>query len=542
MISTNSKSFLFPTLVVTEIIATETEVTMTLEAESTSANCPDCEVPSTRHHSSYLRHIQDTPLGLMKVTLYLKVRRMRCANSQCLRKTFAEQFPELVGRRRRKTLRLFTQLVQIGLAQGGQAGARLANKLLMPASSSTVLRLIHQLEVPAVEPPRIIGLDDWAMRKGRRYGTIIVDHETGRPVDLLPSRDCADVQEWLKQYPTIELVTRDRSGEYREAITQAHPDAVQVADRWHLLKNCGEALQRYLSRKSKSIRQFVNKMTGVEEEVEVSPSAGKRRYDPGPARQALHEARTQEREALFAAVKARHAQGVYTTDLAKEFNLSRKTISHWVNCDTLPPDARGRRPRTTLIDAYVPYLHERIEAGCTNQSQLWREIGRQGFTGAREMVGKWMRQNYVSEKKSAPTWKPKKEMVVLPSASELAWLLIRHTDELEEEDRQLVACLLQDEKLAEFRRQVHQFGQMIREGLTEQWASWLQTCCSSTINELKNFALGLKKDEAAVYEAIRQPWSNGPTEGHVNRLKLLKRQMYGRASFKLLRLRVLLEH
>lgn len=285
-------------------------------------------------------------------------------------------------------------------------------------------------------------------------------------------------------------------------------------------------------------------MASIVEVEEAKPpiTIGTRRYDQGPAQAALHQARQQEREALFAAVKARHAEGVYTTDIAKEFNLSRRTISKWVNCEELPPDARGRRPRVCLIDEYVPYLRQRLEAGCTNQSQLWREICQQGFAGSRTLVGKWIRQNYKCDASSTTPLTPQTEAVTLPSSREIAWLLIQHMDELEEDDKQLVERLVKDDKLAEFRRQAHQFGHILRQGLTEQWASWLQKNCDSAISELKNFALGLKKDGAAVYEAIRQSWSNGPTEGHVNRLKFIKRQMYGRASFKLLRLRVLLEN
>jgi transposase len=210
-----------------------------------------------RQHSSYLRHVQDTPIGLFIVWLQLKVRRFRCDNPNCKRKTFAEQHLDLVDRRRRRTNRLLMQLVHIGLALGGAAGARLAGKLAMVASGSTLLRLLHHMETPPVEQPRVIGIDDWAFRKGRDYGTIIIDHETGRPIDLLPERDSKTVKQWLEKHPTVEIVTRDRSGEYREAITQALPDAVQIADRWHLLKNLGEAIQRHISRRYKAVRQLV---------------------------------------------------------------------------------------------------------------------------------------------------------------------------------------------------------------------------------------------------------------------------------------------
>lgn len=193
-----------------------------------------------------------------------------------------------------------------------------------------------------------------------------------------------------------------------------------------------------------------------------------------------------------------------------------------------------------MIDDYIPFLHQRIKAGCTNKSQLYREISEQGFTGSRTLVGKWIRQNYAA--KDETTFRPlnKEVKVQVPCPRELAWLLIRPNDELEDDRLQLVNVLLQDAKLAELRQLALKFIQIVRDGLSEQWSSWVECSCESAVKELRNFAIGLKKDAAAVYEAIGQSWSNGPTEGHVNRLKFLKRQMYGRASFNLLRLRVLL--
>lgn len=496
---------------------------------------------SGRHHSSYQRRVQDTPIGLLKVWLQFRVRRFRCANQSCSQQTFAEQYLDLVERRRQRTQRLITNLTQIGLALGGQAGTKLADKLGMTASGSTLLRLLYHLETPAIEEPRVIGIDDWAFRKGRRYGTLIIDHERGKAIDLLPERDGETVKQWLAKHPTIEIVTRDRSGEYREAITQALPNAVQIADRWHLLKNLGEAVQRHISRHYRTVRQLVaNSADGDREPVKVKVRTKNRRYAPGPAREALHAARTEQRAALFAAVKERHEQGVYTTDLAKEFHLSRQTVSRWVNSKILPPDTRGRFKQKCLIDAFIPYLCQRIEAGCTNQSLLWREISQQGFTGTRSLVGKWIRQNYEVKEQTTDPLPRKKSKVEVPCPKELAWILIRHQDELAEDEQQLLKLLLQDTQLAELRQLALYFMRIVRNGLSQQWSCWLESSCASVVKELKNFALGLKKDEAAVYEAIQQPWNNGPTEGHVNKLKFLKRQMYGRASFGLLRLRVLL--
>ncbi|MGB5058419.1 MAG: ISL3 family transposase, partial [Candidatus Promineifilaceae bacterium] len=493
------------------------------------------------YHSSYTRLMRDTPIGLKPVWLTIQVRRFRCRNARCKQKTFAEQFPDLVGRRCRHTYRLMANLAQIGLATGGEAGVRLARILAMHTSSATIIRLIRRLDIPVIKPPRIIGIDDWAFRKGRNYGTIIIDHELGKPIDLLPSSAGKDLKEWLKKYPSIEMVTRDRSGEYRDAITEALPGATQIADRWHLLKNMGETIERHISKRYKSLRESMANWA-KEDAVDLDTENGekRRRYAPEPEREAIHTARSETRQALYDAVKARRAQGAYITDIAREFNLSRKTISRWVNSESLPPDTRGRFKRKCLIDAYETYLRDRLAEGCTNQSQLWREICQQGFTGNRELVSKWIRENGMSPRTESSHSTGKKETMVIPRPKALTWLVIRHKEELDEDEQYLLKLLLRDTEIAELRRVAHQFMQMIRNQSANEWDSWLEACGQSTIKELKNFAIGLKRDEAAVYEAIRQPWSNGPTEGNVNRLKFLKRQMYGRANFDLLRLKVLL--
>jgi transposase len=239
-------------------------------------------------------------------------------------------------------------------------------------------------------------------------------------------------------------------------------------------------------------------------------------------------------------VKARHAQGAYTTDIAREFNLSRKTVSRWVNCESLSPDSRGRFKRKCLIDDYETYLRKRLAEGCTNQSQLWREICKQGFTGCRTLVSKWIRHNGLSPRTTSTNPSPEGDAIAVSRPKALTWLLIRRKDELDEKEQYLLKLLLQDTKIAELRQLAHKFMYMIRNQAANEWTSWLEKCRQSTVKELRNFAIGLKRDESAVYEAIRQPWSNGATEGHVNRLKFLKRQMYGRANFDLLRLKVLL--
>jgi transposase len=541
----NISSFITPLLLpgfrITEMENTPEKLVITAQSTHKSADCANCGVRSTHYHSSYTRLMRDTPIGLQSVWLEMRVRRFRCRHEQCEQKTFAEQYPDLAGRRRRHTHRLMTNLAQIGLATGGEAGVRLARKLAMHTSPATMIRLVRQLDTPGTITPRIVGIDDWAFRKGRTYGTIIVDHELGKTIDLLPSSAGDVVKEWLEKHPSIEVVTRDRSGEYRDAVTQALPQATQIADRWHLLKNMGEAIERHISKRYKSLCQSMVKWAEDDEvALDVENGEKHRRYAPGPERDAIHAARTEARQDLYDTVKARWEKGAYTTDIAREFNLSRTTVSRWVNSESLSPDNRGRFKQKCLIDGYEVYLRQRLAEGCTNQSQLWREIGERGFSGNRELVSKWIRENGMSPRANSANPAIKKDSIAVPRPKALTWLLIRKKDDLDKDERYLLKLLLRDTKIAEIRKLAHKFMHMIRSQAESEWDSWLETCCQSAVKELRNFAISLKRDEAAVYEAIRQPWSNGATEGHVNRLKLLKRQMYGRANFDLLRLKVLL--
>lgn len=261
----------------------------------------------------------------------------------------------------------------------------------------------------------------------------------------------------------------------------------------------------------------------------------RRRYSGGPARDAIHIARSAKRKAMFIYAKEQHAQGVYIKEIAQSLNMSRQQVFKWLQQDTFQPDQRGRYKRFCLIDPYTPYLHQRIQAGCTNKSQLWREIREKGFTGSRENTTKWINEQYPS--RPNPTAKP---LYGLPTVKELIWLFVRPIADLTNKEKSLLFLLQRGEGLNAVHHLAQSFIQMVKNREYEQWEAWQRAVEQSGIREFKNFLDGLKRDEDAVAEALRQPYSNGRTEGHVNRLKLIKRQMYGRANFDLLRLRVLL--
>lgn len=236
-----------PGLSIHQITRTEGVITVLAHSQTTCASCPSCGHLSSQVHSRYQRTLADLPWSGRSVRLVIQVHRFFCKHPGCARTTFAEALPALASRSARRTTRLKEVLERLGLALGGEAAARLTAILGMRSSPDTLLRLLRRLPDDPVEPPRVVSLDDWAWRRGHRYGTIICDLERHRRLDVLPDRDATAVAAWLKRYPSIEIMSRDRSDTYATAAKLGAPQAIQVTDKWHLLKNLSEALQRCLS-------------------------------------------------------------------------------------------------------------------------------------------------------------------------------------------------------------------------------------------------------------------------------------------------------
>jgi transposase len=211
-------------------------MTLQVTAIAPHAPCPLCHTPATRVHSRYHRALADVPWGAYAVRIQLQVRKWFCDMSTCPRRIFTERLPTVVAPWARRTLRLAHRLLAYGLALGGEAGARLAASLGLAPSPATLLRLVQAAAAPAPVTPRIIGVDEWAWRRGQRYGTILVNLEDHRVLDLLPERSAESVAAWLAQHPTVRVICRDRGALYADGIHRGAPQAVQVVDRFHLVK------------------------------------------------------------------------------------------------------------------------------------------------------------------------------------------------------------------------------------------------------------------------------------------------------------------
>jgi transposase len=529
-------------------------------------SCPDCQQMSEKEHSHYQRHPHDLPCFGFKVQLHLQVRRFFCHNTACSRRTFAEPFPELVRRKARRTQRLSQQQLAVAFAVSGEAGRRLLPSLAMPLSGDTLIRDIRQLPDDAVNTPRVLGIDDWAKKRGHTYGTILVDLETNQPIDLLDSREAKDVTAWLKQHSGVEIISRDRAHDYIKAVSDGAPEAQQVADRWHLLKNLREAVETMLSHKPSTLaaagkpdeNQDSDRQTEEAKEVAetaVSIETADKKADSSPDNPPLTKeqkdkaARHVRRQARFELVKQLHKEGYSIRAIQQHLKISWRTVRKYIDADICPQYPTGR-VRPSKLTPWLPYLEKRWQDGYTNATQLWREIEAQGFTGTRSLVSRWA----AKERKLLPhstqysRQQPREVRPTLTkqarpvpwSSARASWILVKDRAQLDEQEKAALERMMATDKQVEVTAQLaERFVKMVKQKEADKLEQWLKDAVASGVRSLISFANGIRQDFTAVYNALSLIWSNGQVEGQVNRLKFIKRMMYGRAHFDLLRKRVL---
>ena len=504
------------------------------------AVCPECALSSQRVHSYYERKPRDLPIAGLVVRLSLRVRRFRCLNPACTKQTFAEDLSELLDPHAQRTNRLTAALYHIGQSLGGAAGSRLVNHLFMPASGDTLLRILRRRNRDEQPSPCILGIDDWAIRKGRNYGTILVDLERHQVIGLLPDRTAETLATWLRTHPGIEVIARDRSIEYARGIGEGAPQALQVADRWHLLLNLRQMLERLLSR----LHSRLKRLPLPEELRPKSLTSSHIQFPRTSAEQQASQASRAQRMALYEEVQRRRAKQ-NIKQIAEQMGLSRGTVRIYYYAEAFPE--RGQHQRNpNKLDPFLPYLERRYREGCKNAMQLWREIRALGYARSHRRIYQWMNQrrkqsveydssypvNYVHVQKNEFGNR-------LPSVKKLAWLLIREVRSLSENERMTLRQIRQDPTVETVYALAQEFAMMVRQGSATMLDPWLSACQDSGVTNLQTFADGVKRDYDAIRGALDTYWSNGQTEGQVNRLKMLKRQMYGRAGLDLLRTRVL---
>jgi transposase len=533
----------------TEVTVQDASVQLQLTAIAPTASCPDCAVPSSSIHSRYQRRLTDLPWGSLVVHLRLTVRKFLCRNRVCGRRIFTERLPELVAAYGRKTHRLVTILRAIGMVLGGNAGARLAARLRLPTSPATLLRLVRTAPALASPAPQAIGVDEWAWRRGHRYGTILVNLMTHRVVDLLPDRSASSVAAWLAQHPTITVICRDRSALYAEGIRRGAPHAVQVVDRFHLVHNLRQALEAVLLDHRPVLQAAAvgtsMALTSPAALVPVTPMYRGRRRSPksGPQEEAALPPRHARWVAIYEAVHALRAQGTPVTVIARRLGISRPTVYAYLRRGT-PPGPRWlqRRPSARVLTPYLPYLICRWRESGADSRQLWHEIRALGYTHSARTVCRFITQlrraadaGLPPESQGSPYTRPQG-----PSARAVSFAMVRPAAKQSHEVQTYVAQLCQMHPgIARAHALSQAFLAMVRERRGHDLEAWIAEATQSGIDELARFAQGLQDDLSAIITGLTLEWNNGVTEGQIHRLKLVKRQGYGRNGFALLRQRVL---
>lgn len=496
-----------------------------------SASCPQCQVNSSRVHSYYDRTLADLSFGVRKVVLCLDVRRFFCVNRECKRTTFSEPLPNLAIRYARRTNQLHQALQDIAFDAGGEGGSRLAQNLHYGRiSPDTLLRIIRHTSQDNNLTPRYLGVDDWAMKKGRKYGTILVDLERHAVVDLLPDRTSAVLETWLKAHPGVELITRDRSGSYSEGATRGAPNAIQVADRFHLLANLTDTLKHIIER-----NPGILKMSQPSTASSALENAEKESISEPAVAQTI-SANLAHRQQLYRQTQELHQQGMSYRDMAKSLGMTTNTAMKYANLPE-PPAKQIRSSRKTL--GFEQYIGKRWNEGARGPKELFQELVNLGYKGSYKTIARYASvlrgpdctHQHSHEATKAPPAK-------LP-VSKVAFLLGKPAEKLDEEEKKIIQHLRRSSNQINNAYELAQsFQKMVRERTADEFENWLGQAEKSIVPGMKNFAVGLKRDYQAVKMALSQPWSNGQVEGQVNRLKLIKRQMQGRAKLDLLKQRV----
>jgi transposase len=515
--------FTFPGFEIQQIVQGETILTITAHATSTTAVCPTCQQVSNHVHSYDIRSPQDLPVSGRIVQLVLRVRRFRCQNRQCHRQTFEERLPDLPVFAR-QTSRLGVILESIAVVLSGQAGSRLTEQLAMPISATSLLRRAKKARAPSRPTPRVLGVDDFAFRRGRSYGTLLLDLETHQPVDLLEDRRAETFAQWRSLHPGVEIISRDRSKDYQRGATDGAPQAQQVIDRWHLLKNLREAVERFLS--------HTQLPEAASEVAELATSPRQKRTS---GEQVRSQGSRELRLALYQQVQELYRQGGTILGIARQLHIGHRRVRTFVRSASFPEWGKPARTKSA-IDPYRPYLQERWQQGCHATSQLWHELQARGFSGSRMMVYRWVQlQGDGKTEALRPTTSTSPKM----APRHLAWLFLRHPEQLEKQEQQTLSLLRQEKNVEIVYELSQQFVTMVKERHAQRLESWLRDCQMSGITDLMTFAQGLQKEASALYAALTLTYSNGPVEGKINKLKYIKRSMYGRSGFPLLRQKVL---
>ncbi|MFI6598678.1 ISL3 family transposase [Nonomuraea sp. NPDC050536] len=492
-------------LVVEQVADEGEQIRVRARTPNGSVACPTCGAGTTRVHGYHERSLADVPVDARRVLVVVRIRRLVCPTRGC-RQTFREQLPGVLERYQRRTPRLASQIGAVVRELAGRAGMRVLSALAVRLSRHTALRILLRLPLPQPRIPRVLGVDDFALRRRHRYATVLIDAETRQRIDVLPGRTADVLEAWLRAHPGVQIVCRDGSGTYAEAIRRALPDAIQVGDRWHLWHNFGEAVLKEVAGHSACWAK-----------------AGPPLQD-GKRAQTTRERWHQVHDLL--------GKGVGLLECARRLNLGLNTVKRYARVPEPLRLQRAPQYRPTLVDPYRDHLRRRrAEEPAVPVLHLFNEIKALGYRGSFNLLYRYITQGRVEADR-------------LPiSPRRLARLLLTRPDNLKDEHHRLLddltaAC----PEMIDLAQLVRGFADLLRprEGNADRLDAWITAARAADLPHLHAFVRGLDQDRDAVYAAVTLPFHNGGTEGVNTKTKRIMRQMHGRAGFALLRHRILL--
>jgi transposase len=541
---------LFPHLAGLDLVHVEDlggGVRITARTRTVLLACRGCGVVSARVHDRYRRRLADLACGGRPVQVVLEACRFRCGNPACPVATFAEQVPGLTSWYQRRTARLRDLLEKVALALAGRAGSRLAAALGAAVSRFTLIRLVRALPDPGAGPVTVLGVDDVAKRKGHSYATVLMDMDSHRLIDMLPDRKAETFADWLRAHPGTEVICRDRGGAYARAAREAAPAAVQVADRFHLWQDLAEAVEKTVL----ACIAALDPPPGPDNPQDPGAAASP---DPSAAAEpdGFRDVHGDDRKLVarhrerYAAVQALRAEGCSVREIARRLGLARGTAAKFASAASIDEVLVKATRRPGILDPFKPYLGQRWNDGITSAAALHEEIRARGWTGGILTVERYLRQFRTADGRdrraraqpqlTAPSAPPP------PKPRQVTRWIMTHPDHLASDDAANLARLLDaSPALAAAAGHVRSFAGMMtrRQGLLAL-EDWLTAVEAGDQPALHSFARGIRRDQQAVTAGLALPYSSGALEGKNCKIKYLKRLMYGRANFDLLRKMALL--
>ena len=492
----------------------------------TAAACRGCGMSSSRVHGHYRRLLHDLPAGGRRVLIALTVRRLACQNPACRVRTFAEPVPGLTQRYARRTMLLRRLLELMALPLAGRAASRLLGLLGVDVCRDTLIQLVRALPDPEIGQVTVLGVDDFSKRRGHSYATLLINMDTRKPVDVLDDREASSLAGWLREHPGVQVVCRDRAGAYSLGAKDGAPDAIQVADRWHLWDNLREYVEKTVSAHHRCVREqhAVLEQAAADQAPDPCQAAGETTTAHAENRTRVVKARQR-----YEQVQALKAEGKSVTAVTRQLRLAPGTARRYYHAESADEVTAGSLAGwPSKLDDYKPHLHQRWNEGCTNIQQLHREITGLGFRGSYGTV-----YAHLAPLRGMPA---PPAVPAPPKIRHITSRIRRRPDNLgTDEQLQLTGVLAACPHLAALHHHVKAFAEMMTGRHGERLDPWIAAARADDLPHLHTFANGLERDHAAVLNGLTLPYSSGAVEGNVCRVKAIKRSRYGRAKLDLLR-------